>query len=78
LCIIDKKTLSLQFAGAYNPCVIIRNHEIVELLPDKMPIGIHAVKVDKDFTNKEFQLQKEIFYTYLPMDILISLVGKMV
>jgi len=59
LCIIDKQNLKLQFAGAYNPCIIIRNKEIFELLPDKMPIGIHAVKVDKDFTNKEFDLQKE-------------------
>jgi serine phosphatase RsbU (regulator of sigma subunit)/Flp pilus assembly protein TadD len=65
LCIIDKKTLNLQFAGAYNPCVIIRNHEIVELLPDKMPIGIHAIKVDKDFTNKEFQLLKgDVVYLF--------------
>lgn len=58
LCIIDKKTMKLQFAGAYNPCIIIRENEIFELLPDKMPIGIHAVKVDRDFTNKEFDLQK--------------------
>lgn len=59
LCIIDRKTHNLQFSGAYNPCVIIRKHEIIELLPDKMPIGIHAVKIDKDFTNKEFLLEKD-------------------
>jgi serine phosphatase RsbU (regulator of sigma subunit) len=65
LCIIDKETLNLQFAGAYNPCVILRNHEIFELLPDKMPIGIHAVKIDKDFTNKDFQLQKgDVVYLF--------------
>ncbi|OFX85900.1 MAG: hypothetical protein A2W99_17190 [Bacteroidetes bacterium GWF2_33_16] len=58
LCIIDKDTLSLKFAGAYNPCVIIRDSTMYELLPDKMPIGIHAIKVDREFANKEFMLQK--------------------
>ena len=59
LCIIDEETLNLEFSGAYNPCLIIRDNEIFELLPDKMPIGIHAVKVDREFTNKEFILQKD-------------------
>jgi len=57
LCIIDRKTFHLQYAGAYNPVLIIRNGELFELKPDKMPIGIHAVKVDKEFSNKDFDLQ---------------------
>jgi serine phosphatase RsbU (regulator of sigma subunit) len=65
LCIIDNATLKLKYAGAYNPCIIVRNNEIYELQPDKMPIGIHAVKVDKEFTNKEFDLQKnDIIYLF--------------
>ncbi|MFP4023623.1 MAG: tetratricopeptide repeat protein [Thiohalospira sp.] len=55
---IDKKTLKLEYAGAYNPVFIIRNSELNELKGDKMPIGIHAVKVDKEFSNHQFQLQK--------------------
>lgn len=65
LCIIDRDTLNLQYAGAYNPALIIRNNEIHELKPDKMPIGIHAVKVDKDFTDKAFLLQQnDILYLF--------------
>lgn len=56
---IDKKTQIMEYAGAYNPVFIIRSRELHEIKGDKMPIGIHAVKVDKEFTNHQFQLQKE-------------------
>ncbi len=58
MCIIDKKTLKLQYAGAYNSVFIIRNGEVHELKADKMPIGIHAIKVDRSFSNQEFKLEK--------------------
>jgi serine phosphatase RsbU (regulator of sigma subunit) len=56
---IDKKTQIMEYAGAYNPVFIIRSGELHEIKGDKMPIGIHAVKVDEEFTNHQFQLQKE-------------------
>lgn len=59
LCIIDKKSLEMQFAGAYNSAFIIRGNEFSELKADKMPIGIHAIKVDKPFSNQEFKLKKQ-------------------
>ncbi|MFC2103846.1 tetratricopeptide repeat protein [Bacteroidota bacterium] len=59
LCIIDKKTLEMQYAGAYNSIFILRDKEIHELKADKMPIGIHAVKVEKGFANQEFNLKKQ-------------------
>ncbi len=58
LCIIDRKTLEMQYAGAYNAVYIVRANVLKELKADKMPIGIHAIKVDKSFTNHEFQLAK--------------------
>lgn len=58
ICIFDKKTFEMQFAGAYNPVYILREKEIIELKADKMPVGIHAVNVAKDFTNQEFKLEK--------------------
>lgn len=58
LCVIDKDTLQMQYAGAYNSVYIVRNKEIHEIKADKMPIGIHAIKVDKGFENKEFNLEK--------------------
>ncbi len=59
LCIIDKKSRRMQFAGAYNSVLIVRASEIHELKADKMPIGIHAIKVDKGFENQEFDLKKD-------------------
>ena len=56
---IDTKTQKMEYAGAYNPVFIIRSGELHEIKGDKMPIGIHAVKMDKEFTNQQFQLQKE-------------------
>jgi len=56
---IDTKTQKMEYAGAYNPVFIIRSGELHEIKGDKMPIGIHAVKMDKEFTNHQFQLQKE-------------------
>jgi serine phosphatase RsbU (regulator of sigma subunit) len=63
LCSIDYKTGELKFAGANNECVIIRNGEIIELKPDKQPIGqfIDA----KPFTQKTFQLEpNDCIYLY--------------
>ncbi len=59
LCIIDRKTLKMQYAGAYNSVFVIREKEVHEIKADKMPIGIHAVKVDKGFANQEFELRKQ-------------------
>lgn len=46
----------LEYAGAHNPLWIIRNNELIEIKPDKQPIGYfsHA----KPFTNHKFDLQK--------------------
>ncbi|MEE4197695.1 MAG: tetratricopeptide repeat protein [Bacteroidales bacterium] len=56
---IDKSSLAMEYAGAYNPVFIIRNGKLHEIKGDKMPIGIHAVKVDKEFTSHQYQLQKQ-------------------
>ncbi len=56
LCALNKKTKVLQFAGAYNPLIIVRNGALVEYKGDRMPIGIHY-KEKASFTNHEIQLQ---------------------
>lgn len=55
LCAIDNNTLILEFSGANNPCVVVRNGEAIELKADKQPIGEFDER--KPFTNHEFQLQ---------------------
>lgn len=56
LCIIDIESKTLQFAGAYNPVIIIRKGEIIELKGDKMPVSFHQRK-DIPFTRHDFNLK---------------------
>ncbi len=54
----------LTFAGANNSIWIVRNNELIELHPDKMPVGKH----DKDhlpFSQQEFDLlSNDMIYTF--------------
>lgn len=63
LVLLNKERTKLTYSAANNPVWIQRNKEIIELNPDKMPVGKH----DKDqipFSQHEFILQKgDIIYT---------------
>ncbi len=62
--IIDEETNTLQFAGANNPLILIRNNELTHIKGDKMPIGIH-IRGDLSFTNNVMQIQKgDAIYTF--------------
>ncbi|MFO8022484.1 MAG: SpoIIE family protein phosphatase, partial [Perlabentimonas sp.] len=64
LYIIDTDKGIVEFAGANNPLVLIRDNEIIQYKPDKMPIGIH-VKCDTSFTNHIFEYKKgDVIYTF--------------
>jgi serine phosphatase RsbU (regulator of sigma subunit) len=39
LCVIDHPSMTLQYAGAYNPLILVRNHELQEIKADKMPVA---------------------------------------
>jgi serine phosphatase RsbU (regulator of sigma subunit)/ligand-binding sensor domain-containing protein len=63
LYIIDKKNNKIQFAGANNPLVIIRNKEIIQYKGDRMPIGHHLVM--DEFQNNEIDVEKgDMLYTF--------------
>lgn len=56
LCVYDLKNRKLTIAAANNPVWIVRGKEVIEIKPDKMPIGKH----DRDtipFTQHEIDLQ---------------------
>jgi serine phosphatase RsbU (regulator of sigma subunit) len=57
ICNFDFVNNNLQFAAANNPLWLIRNGELIEFKPDKMPVG-KAMGDIKPFTLKEIQLQK--------------------
>src|SRR5690554_7433459 len=60
---LDTDTLELEYAGANNPLVIIRNKEIIEIKADKQPIGEFVKMVP--FTNHKIALQKgDCIYLY--------------
>ncbi|MBC7125255.1 MAG: PAS domain S-box protein [Bacteroidales bacterium] len=52
LCIIEPNRNTIQYAGAYNPFVLINDQGITEIKADRMPIGRH-VKQQKPFTLHE-------------------------
>ena len=58
LIVIDRQLNMLEYAGAYNPLVIVRNGEIIEYKADKMPIGKH-VGEEGSFTNHKILLQDQ-------------------
>lgn len=63
MCIIDRKKMTLQFAGAYNPLYLIRNGELTEYKADKMPIGWYDL--DNGFKNNLVKIQKDdSFYVF--------------
>lgn len=64
LSMLDIENMKLEWAGAYNPLVLIRGDEIIEYKADKMPVAIH-VSDHQPFTNHEIDLQPgDTFYMY--------------
>jgi len=51
LCVIDYPSMTLQYAGAYNPLIMIRNKELIEIKADKMPVAYSDYHGEKKFTN---------------------------
>lgn len=61
LCAIENNVL--KWAGANNPLWIIRNEELIEIAPDKQPIGKYAFP--EPFTTHEMEIQKDdIIYIF--------------
>ena len=56
LCVIDLNTLVMNYAGAFNPAVIVSGNEAVELKANRMPVGYHLEM--GDFTAQAVQVKK--------------------
>lgn len=64
LCLYDLETKKLQYSGANNSIYILRNSELIEVSPDKMPIGVYLHEY-QSFTNNEIQLfDNDILYLF--------------
>jgi serine phosphatase RsbU (regulator of sigma subunit) len=56
LAIIDTENKVIQFAGANNPLIIVRNNEVIHVAPDRMPIGTYSTE-KTPFTLNELPLK---------------------
>lgn len=64
LCVFNMQTRDLQYAGAYNPLILVRNQELTKYKATRMPIGYY-LKKKGDFTNHHIQLQPgDTLYMY--------------
>jgi serine phosphatase RsbU (regulator of sigma subunit) len=58
LCVINRQTGEMQYAGANNPCWIVRNGVLTEIKADKQPVSAGTDFEKRPFTNHRIQLQE--------------------
>ncbi|MDX2432888.1 MAG: SpoIIE family protein phosphatase, partial [Bacteroides sp.] len=64
LVVLDRGLNTMEYAGAYNPLILVRQGEVLEYKADKMPVGKHVVEVGP-FTNQRIPLEKgDVFYLF--------------
>jgi serine phosphatase RsbU (regulator of sigma subunit) len=64
LCAYDFKNSRLEFAAANNPLWLVRDKQVVEYKPDKMPVGKYGDEI-KPFTLQSVDLREgDIVYTF--------------
>ena len=57
-CIVNSRNTMLQYAGAYRPLFIVRNGELIKVLPDRCSLGNIAADDDFTFTNHDIPLKE--------------------
>ena len=58
MCALDRGNLKLHFAGAQNPCYVVREGTLYELQGDKHAIGERIEEASNAFTHQSFDLEK--------------------
>ena len=53
--VVDIETNQFNYAGAFNPVYIVKKNRLLEMLGDKMPVGIAAIE-EKPFTDHYCEL----------------------
>ncbi len=72
VCLIAWNKQELIYAGANNPCVVISNNEIIELKPNKQPVGLY--EKNEPFTEQKIDL-KLVDSIYLFTDGIVDQFG---
>jgi len=61
----DRKKNTIEYAGAYNPLIQIRDGELTEIKANRFPIGMTSVHQSKKFTNHEIKVEKgDTYYVF--------------
>ncbi len=65
LCVIDRDNLTLEYSGAHNPMLIVKNNgEFIKIKGDNMPVGFQIKELDS-FTNHTVNYSKgDMLYLY--------------
>jgi serine phosphatase RsbU (regulator of sigma subunit) len=58
LAIIDRDSMTIDYAGAKRPLIIVRNGTLHEYKPDKISIGHNPTRNDETFTDHKIEIQK--------------------
>lgn len=58
LCVFNFRESKLEFAGANNPMILIREEEVQLIRGDRFPIGVYEGGVSKPFTNNKIDIIK--------------------
>ncbi|MCK4661407.1 MAG: tetratricopeptide repeat protein [Bacteroidales bacterium] len=74
MCLINKKEKRLEYSGAKNPLVYIKNNEIFQINGDKNPIGGSQAEQVKNFTRHNIPINEPI-YCYIFSDGYIDQFG---
>jgi len=65
LCVVDEERKVVEFAGAKNPLIYVRDGELTEVKSDKMPIGGEQLEKERLFTKHEIPIDKPTtFYIF--------------
>lgn len=59
ICVFNKDTCMLEYAGAFNPLYIIRNNNIITIKGDRFSVGLGNYMEEVKFTNHEIKIQKD-------------------
>jgi serine phosphatase RsbU (regulator of sigma subunit) len=64
MCVFDKDKRTVDFSGAHNPFLLVRDNELILIKGDKMPVGYFVGEM-KPFTTHTIELQKgDMIYIY--------------
>lgn len=58
LCILNSRKTVLQYAGAYRPLYLVREHELTIIAADRSSVGNIPIDTDFTFTNHEIDIEK--------------------